>query len=114
MVGLGILEVGIISIAAIYLYSLINRKSNIQYIELDQQQYDRLQGTLVVNNIIPNRGPDMIPPRYEESFHNQNQNQNQNQNEEYNLDETQDNIPAYSETPRDNSNNDFESLDLAM
>jgi hypothetical protein len=101
MIGLGILEFGAISLAAIYIYKLMNNKDKLQYIELDAQQFHRLQGTLIANNVIPRRmqiigvtGPDIIPPGYEESQNNHNQLLTQRENTN-NLDSE---TPPYSDT----------------
>ena len=74
MIGLGILEFGLLFAGGAYIYSLCHKKSNIQYIELDQNQFQRLQNTLVTNNVLPtymlvnnNQNLDMIPPAYEDS-----------------------------------------------
>ena len=74
MIGLGVLEFGLLVAGGAYIYSLLSRKSRIQYIELDQNQFQSLQTTLVANNILPtymlvNTNPNstVIPPTYDES-----------------------------------------------
>lgn len=74
MIGLGILELGFLVAGGSYIYSLLNRKNNIQFIEINQTQFQRLQTTLVANNILPsymvvNSDSDstIIPPTYDES-----------------------------------------------
>ena len=74
MIGLGILEFGLLVAGGAYIYALLSRKNNIQFIELDQNQFQRLQTTLVANNILPtymvvNTDPNstIIPPTYDES-----------------------------------------------
>lgn len=74
MIGLGVLEFGLLVAGGAYIYSLLSRKSRIQYIELDQNQFQSLQTTLVANNILPtymlvNTDPNstIIPPTYDES-----------------------------------------------
>ena len=74
MIGLGVLEFGLLVAGGAYIYSLLSRRSRIQYIELDQNQFQRLQTTLVANNVLPtymlvNTDPNstVIPPTYDES-----------------------------------------------
>jgi hypothetical protein len=75
MIGLGILEIGLLGIGASYIYALLSSKKNrIQYIELDENQFLCLQTTLVANNILPshmlvngNQNNTVIPPTYYES-----------------------------------------------
>lgn len=74
MIGLGILEFSLLVAGGAYIYSLLSRKNRIQYIELDQNQFQSLQTTLVANNILPtymlvNTDPNstVIPPTYDES-----------------------------------------------
>ena len=75
MIGLGILELAFITGAGYYILSHFSKKKKVQYIEINQQQFDQLQDTLIVNNILP---VDMnsnnfyerlqqIPPTYQES-----------------------------------------------
>lgn len=77
MIGLGILEFGLLLLGGSYIYSLLSNKNKIQYIELDQNQFQRLQTTLVNQNILPNRmliytdsNTGIIPPTYDESNYN--------------------------------------------
>ena len=75
MIGLGIIEIGLLAIGGSYIYALLSSKKNrIQYIELDENQFLRLQTTLVANNILPshmlvngNQNNTVIPPTYDES-----------------------------------------------
>lgn len=74
MIGFGILEFGLLVTGAAYIYALLSRKNKIQFIELDQNQFQSLQTTLVANNILPtymvvNTDPNstIIPPTYDES-----------------------------------------------
>ena len=75
MIGLGILELALITGAGYYILSHFSRKRKVQYIEINQQQFDQLQDTLIVNNILPvnmnsNNFYDrlqQIPPTYQES-----------------------------------------------
>jgi len=74
MIGFGILEFGLLVAGGAYIYALLSRKNKIQFIELDQNQFQRLQTTLVANNILPtymvvNTDPNstIIPPTYDES-----------------------------------------------
>ena len=75
MIGLGIIEIGLLAIGGSYIYALLSSKKNrIQYIELDENQFLRLQTTLVANNILPshmlvngNQNNNIIPPTYDES-----------------------------------------------
>ena len=74
MIGLGILEFGLLLLGGSYIYALLSHKNKIQYIELDHHQFHRLQNTLVSQNILPNRmliytdsNTGVIPHTYDES-----------------------------------------------
>lgn len=75
MIGLGILELGLVIGAGYYIISHFTKKKDIQYIEINQQQFDQLQDTLIVNNVLPtnmnsNNFYDrllQVPPTYQES-----------------------------------------------
>ena len=75
MIGLGILELGLIVGAGYYILSFFSKKKRIQYIEINQQQFDEIQDALIINNIIPtdinsNNFYDrlqQIPPSYQET-----------------------------------------------
>ena len=74
MIGLGILEIGLLVMGGSYIYALLSSKNKIQYIELDENQFLHLQTTLVANNILPshmlvnsNINNTVIPPTYDES-----------------------------------------------
>ena len=75
MIGLGILEIALITGAGYYILSHFSKKKRIQYIEINQQQFDQLQDSLIINNILPtdinsnnfyNR-LQQIPPSYQET-----------------------------------------------
>lgn len=75
MIGLGILEIAFITGAGYYIISHFTKKKKIQYIEINQEQFDQIQDSLIVHNIVPvnmnsNNFYDrlqQIPPTYQES-----------------------------------------------
>jgi hypothetical protein len=75
MIGFGILEFAFIFWGTLYIFNSHDKKDSLEYIQLNQDQFNNLKQTLITNNILPeemllnNRielNSNQIPPSYED------------------------------------------------
>ena len=77
MIGLGVVEVILAWWGLCYLFSNSRRDDNIEYIQLSEEQFDSLKGSLLQQQILPQEmalthrialrsQPSQTPPKYED------------------------------------------------
>ena len=83
MIGFGILEIAFFLWGSLYILNSHERNENVEYVQLNREQFNNLKQSLIINNVIPEEmllrdrielQSSQIPPSYDEVLPSNNRN----------------------------------------